>query len=199
MWTDSSAKQKSIGLLADGWGSTLSQTLSLCSRPVRHPSCEWTHCAHSVSLCVNSLPPLIMCEEGKSSLSGQSGTSSLLKLWGYSNYLWATDLGLFFPFYSNLHRHSAIPLPLYKTRGDCCTCLRWQLWCICGPLFLRYFVLYRQSGRMQVSKSYYRRSKTTSSPCKPSRCVRQNTVNITLFGTAIVLELIFYQSFPYSL
>lgn len=51
MRTDSSAKQKSIGLLADGWGSTLSQTLSLCSRPVRHPSCEWTHCAHSVSLC----------------------------------------------------------------------------------------------------------------------------------------------------
>ncbi|CAB1454754.1 unnamed protein product [Pleuronectes platessa] len=45
--TDSSAKQKSIGLLADGWGSTLSQTLSLCSRPVRHPSCEWTHCAHA--------------------------------------------------------------------------------------------------------------------------------------------------------
>lgn len=51
MRTDSSAKQKSIGLLADGWGSALSQTLSLCSRPVRHPSCEWTHCAHSVSLC----------------------------------------------------------------------------------------------------------------------------------------------------
>lgn len=80
--TDSSAKQKCIGLLADGWGSTPSQTLSLCSRAVRHPSCERTHRAHSVSpLHVNSLPPLIMCEEGKSSLPGQSGTSSLLKFW----------------------------------------------------------------------------------------------------------------------
>lgn len=49
--TDSSAKQKYIGLLADGWGSTLSQTLSLCSQPFRHPSCERTHCAHSVSPC----------------------------------------------------------------------------------------------------------------------------------------------------
>lgn len=54
--TDSSAKQKSIGLLADGWGSTPSQTLkplfpagqtpqlrvdTLCSQ--RLPPCELTH------------------------------------------------------------------------------------------------------------------------------------------------------------
>lgn len=101
MRTDSSAKQKSIGLLADGWGSTPSQTLSLCSRPVRHPSCEWTHCAHSVHL-----PPLIMCEEGKSSLSEQPCTSSLLKLRGYCKL--ETSFFFSFSFYWNLHRNVAI-------------------------------------------------------------------------------------------
>lgn len=111
--TDSSAKQKSIGLLADGWGSTLSQTLSLCSRPVRHPSCEWTHCAHSVSLCVNLRRPLIMCEEGKSSL-GQSGTSSpfeVARIYSFSPELqtWVR----FFPCYLSPQRPSTIP-----TRGN---------------------------------------------------------------------------------
>lgn len=71
-------------------------------RSVRDPSCEWTHCAHSVEL-----PSLIMCEEGKNSLSEQPGTSSLLKLWRIPR---ATEPGLFFPFYSNPHRHAAIPL-----------------------------------------------------------------------------------------
>lgn len=54
----------------------------------------------TASLYVNSLLSLIMCEEGKCSLSGQSGTSSLLMLRGSSNYLSGKDLGLFFPFFS---------------------------------------------------------------------------------------------------
>lgn len=165
--TDSSAKQKSIGLLADGWGSTPSQTLSLCSRPVRHPSCEWTHCARSVSLHVNSLPPLIMCEEGKSSLSGQSGASSLLKFWGYSNYLRATDLGLYFSILFKSPQTHSHPAVAYKTRGDCCTCLRWRLRCICQPLFLCNFVLQKQKGGLQMSWVDCKESKTTSPPCKP--------------------------------
>lgn len=37
VWTDSSAKQKCIGLLCDGWDSTLSQTLRLCSRVSQTP------------------------------------------------------------------------------------------------------------------------------------------------------------------
>lgn len=62
---------------------------------------------------VNPLPPLIMCEEGKSSLSGRWGTSSLLKGGGYRNYLVARDLGLGSLLYSTLQT-----FPLYCTRQE---------------------------------------------------------------------------------
>lgn len=109
--TDSSVKQKSIGLLADGWGSTPPQTLSLCSRSVGYPPAASGHNVLTASRHVNPLPPLIMCEEGKSSLSDRWGTSSLLTGGGYCNYLGARDLGLCFLLYSNLQT-----FPLYCTR-----------------------------------------------------------------------------------
>lgn len=60
---------------------------------------------------VNPLPPLIMCEEGKSSLSGRWGTSSLLEGGRYRNYLVVRDLGLV----SLLNLQT---FPLYCTRQE---------------------------------------------------------------------------------
>ena len=79
--------------------------------------------ALTAALHVNSLLPLIMCEEGKSSLPGQLGTRSLLKFWRIEQLppsCWPGCV-LDFPFCSDVLRDSTtVP---EKTRGDCCTCL----------------------------------------------------------------------------
>lgn len=111
------------------------------------------HTELTASSYVNSLPPLIMCEEGKSSLSGQLGTSSLLKLRGCSNYLQATDLGLFFPFQSNPLRH--LTIPLYCTRRETIVALVSSdhlPWCIDGLLFQGFFCSLQTKRQMKISK-----------------------------------------------
>lgn len=78
--TDSSAKQKSIGLLAEGWGSTHSQTLSLCSLVTQTPPAARGHTGlHNVSLCELYLHSLSV-KRAKAHYQGQSATSSPLKI-----------------------------------------------------------------------------------------------------------------------
>lgn len=137
--TDSSAKQKSIGLLAEGWGSTPSQTVSLCSRPVRHPSCEWTHCAHSASPC-ELLTSTHYVWRRQALIIRRVRHKYPFHVLRIQQLLLSCGPGyvLQFPFYSNVHRHSAIFTVSGKTRGDCCTCLwRWRS-CIRWPSLLCY-------------------------------------------------------------
>lgn len=72
-----------------------------------------------------------------------------------------------FPFYSNHAQTFSHLAASHKTRGDCCTLLWWWLRCISWPLFLCCFCSLKTKRPTQVSKSYYRGSKTNSSLCKP--------------------------------
>lgn len=108
--TDSSAKQKSIGLLADGWGAAPSQTLSLCSGPVRHPSCEWTHCARSVSLWELSTSTHYVWRRHKAHYEDRWTQAAF---WSSEE----TDLGLFLLFLFKSPKTFVGPTVLYRTKA----------------------------------------------------------------------------------